>query len=152
MPTGIPKGKFIDDRPYICLSEGCAIVADHCFWIIKRHTNKRTGTIKIAAPEEVQLALRLAIQAYQSQRQEALLEAIVQDFSEADMVSLSLSERLTVSHAWEGGDFSVNALDPSNARDKRVLELGTKLIALVKQYRLPKEAQSASQESSELTN
>ncbi|KAG8843540.1 hypothetical protein FRB96_003931 [Tulasnella sp. 330] len=152
MPTRISKGTFIDDRPYICLSEGCAIVADHCFWVIERHTNERTGSIKTATAEEVQRALRLAIQAYQSQRQKALLEAIVQDFPEPDTVSLSLSERLTVSHAWERGELNVGALDPSNARDKRVLELGTKLIDLVKEYRLPKEVQSTSQESSEVTN
>ncbi|KAG8870606.1 hypothetical protein FRB97_009591, partial [Tulasnella sp. 331] len=145
MPTRISKGPFIDNHPYTCLSEGCAIVADHCFWIIERYKDKRTGTIK-TAPEEVRIGLLLAIQAYQSQRQEALLEAIVQDFPEADVVSLSLSERLTISHAWETGEFSVDALDPSNARDKRVLELGTKIIALVKQYRLSKEVQPASQE------
>ncbi|KAG8841723.1 hypothetical protein FRB96_007145 [Tulasnella sp. 330] len=142
IPTKISEGTFIDDHPYTFLSEGCAIVADHCFWIVERHQNRR-GHMKIAAPEEVQLALRLAIQAYRSQRQEALLEAIVQEFPEADVVSLSLSERLTISHAWETGEFSVDALDPSNARDKRVLELGTKIIALVEQYRLPKEVQFA---------
>ncbi|KAG8867627.1 hypothetical protein FRB98_004082, partial [Tulasnella sp. 332] len=141
-------------RPYQELLQviaGCAIVADHCFWIIERYKDKRTGTIK-TAPEEVRIGLLLAIQAYQSQRQEALLEAIVQDFPEADVVSLSLSERLTISHAWETGEFSVDALDPSNARDKRVLELGTKIIALVKQYRLSKEVQPASQERSAVTN
>lgn len=109
-------------------------MADHCFWITERHENKTYHPI--AAEEELRVALQSAIQAYRSQRQEALVEAIVKEFPKADAVSLSLSERMTSSNALENGVLEIRALEPGNARDKRVLELGAKVIDLVVRHRL----------------
>ncbi|KAG9026116.1 hypothetical protein FRB95_009369 [Tulasnella sp. JGI-2019a] len=78
--------------------------------------------------------LQSAIQIYRSQRQEAVMEAIVDGFPEPDILSLSVVSRLK--------------LDLGKGRDRKESNLSERILQLVLKHRLPIPLQPVSQEAS----
>ncbi|KAG9024186.1 hypothetical protein FRB95_011970 [Tulasnella sp. JGI-2019a] len=109
---------------------GTAIVADYCFWTMDRDAKDEDIGYKVNLDD----GLQSAIQTYRSQRQEAVMEAIVEDFPEPDVLSLSVVSRLK--------------LDLGKGRNKKESDLSERMLQLVLKYRLPIPPQPVSQEAS----
>ncbi|KAG9002167.1 hypothetical protein FRB93_011793 [Tulasnella sp. JGI-2019a] len=83
-------------------------------------------------PEDLVAAFQSAMEAYRSQRQEAIVNVISDVFSGADILSLSLQEKINL----------------SKARDKKAKELMEKMFIVVTRYCLPRRAQTTREEGS----
>ncbi|KAG8993553.1 hypothetical protein FRB95_014273 [Tulasnella sp. JGI-2019a] len=112
---------------------GTIIVADHCFWTMDRDATNQKDDFKVNW-KNMNDGLQSTIQIYLSQRQEAVMEAIVEGFPEPDILSLSVMSRLK--------------LDQGKERDKKESDLTEELLKLVLKYRLPMPLQRVSQVAS----
>jgi len=94
---------------------GCAIVADHCFWMTYRNDNIKYNPIPA---ENLEIGVQVALQAYKSHHQ-LIVDAIVEAFPEKDALSVPLMERINL-----------------KSKGPRVEELGLKLSHLVLTHRM----------------
>ncbi|KAG8888889.1 hypothetical protein FRB98_006554 [Tulasnella sp. 332] len=108
---------------------GCAIVADHCFWMTERTDNVKLLPIP---KENLEIGLQTALQAYKSHHQ-SIVDAVVEAFPEKDTLSVPLMERITL-----------------KPKDPRVKELSGKLIRLVLTHHMPRKLPPASGEGSQI--
>ncbi|KAG8860344.1 hypothetical protein FRB96_003993 [Tulasnella sp. 330] len=108
---------------------GCAIVADHCFWMTERTDNVKLLPIP---KENLEIGLQTALQAYKSHHQ-SIVDAVVEAFPEKDTLSVPLMERINL-----------------KPKDPRVKELSGKLIRLVLTHHMPRKLPPASGEGSQI--
>ncbi|KAG9038098.1 hypothetical protein FRB95_003026 [Tulasnella sp. JGI-2019a] len=111
-----------------CLNcpKGCAIVADHCFWITNRDNDNA------ASHRDLENGVQSAIQAYRSRHEKAVGEAILEAFSEPNLLSLSRSAR---NNLVEGKEKDKKETEFSKELNK---ELSERLLNVILQHCLPK--------------
>ncbi|KAG9018420.1 hypothetical protein FRB93_000123 [Tulasnella sp. JGI-2019a] len=119
------------------LIAGCAIVADHCFWITERGEKDNRTDLR-----SIQDGVELAIKTYQCYRQEAVTNAIVEAFPEPDLLPLSKDARKSLD---EGMGKNKKESEFSKKINK---ELSERLLTVVLRHCLPKVPQPISEEAS----